>query len=590
MPDPALGVAQSALGRAWAWRAADERAGLMLAQRLEVPELVGRLLAARGIGAETAADFLEPKLRALLPDPSVLLDMAAAAARLADAARRAERVAVFADYDVDGACSGALMVLGMRALGCEVSHYVPDRLSEGYGPNAPAIAGLCEAGATLIICVDCGIAAHAALAAAQGRADVVVLDHHKAEGPPPPILAAVNPNRLDCTSGLRQLCAAGVAFLALVALHRELRRTGFFAGRAEPDLMAMLDLVALASVCDVVPLLGVNRALVAQGMRVMARRARPGIAALLDVSGARGDITAYTLGFALGPRINAGGRIAAPDLGLRLLLADDAVEARDMAEKLDAVNRRRQEVEAGVLQDALDQGAAQLAAGHGVLLVRGAGWHPGVVGIIASRLKEKFNRPSLVAGVAEGVAKGSGRSVTGLDLGAAVIYARAKALLLTGGGHAMAAGFSCTEERLPEFHAVLEERLSGATQLPAAGELLIDGALTVRGATVEMAGQIERLAPFGAGNEEPIFALPRARVVKADRVGSEGSVVRAFLEGEDGGRLKAVCFRAKDGPLAGLLLGARGVPLHLAGHLRAERWNDNVTAGFQIVDASPARD
>ncbi len=567
---------------------ADERAGMMLAQRLDVPELVGRLLAARGIGPDTAADFLDPKLRALLPDPSVLIDMAPAAARLADAARRGETVAVFADYDVDGACSGAIMVEGLRRLGCAVSHYVPDRLKEGYGPNAPAIAGLCAAGATLIVCVDCGISAHEALAAA-GNTDVVVLDHHKAEGPPPAILAAVNPNRLDCTSGLGHLCAAGVAFLAMVATHRVLRQAGFFAARPEPDLMGMLDMVALASVCDVVPLRGVNRALVAQGLRVMARRARPGIAALLDVAGAKAELSAFTLGFALGPRINAGGRIAEPDLGLRLLLAEDAVEARPMAERLDAVNRRRQEVEASVLQDALDQGAAQLAAGHGVLLVRGAGWHPGVVGIVASRLKEKFNRPSLVAGLADGLAKGSGRSVAGLDLGAAVIYARAKGLLLTGGGHAMAAGFSCAEDRVAEFHALLEERLAGATALPGASELLIDGSITVRGATVEMAGHIERLAPFGAGNEEPIFALPRVRVMKADRVGAEGSVVRAFLEGEDGGRLKAVCFRAKDGPLAALLLGARGVPLHLAGHLRAEKWNDQVTAGFQIVDAAPAQ-
>lgn len=563
----------------------------MLAQRLDVPELVGRLLAARGIGADTAADFLAPKLRALLPDPSILRDMDRAAARMAEAVRRDEPVAVFADYDVDGACSGALIVQGLRELGCgQVSHYVPDRLLEGYGPNAPAITALCDAGARLIICVDCGIAAHAALAVAQGRADVVVLDHHKAEGAAPPVLAAVNPNRLDCDSGLGHLCAAGVAFLALVATHRVLRQAGHFAGRPAPDLLAMLDMVALASVCDVVPLVGVNRALVAQGLRVLARRARPGLAALMAVSGAKGEPTAYTLGFALGPRINAGGRIAEPDLGLRLLLAADEIEATPMAERLDAVNRRRQEVEAGVLQDALDQGAAQLARGHAVLLVRGAGWHPGVVGIVASRLKEKFNRPSLVAGVADGVAKGSGRSVTGIDLGAAVLYARAKEMLLTGGGHAMAAGFSCAEERLEEFHALLDERLSAATALPAAGQLLLDGTLTVRGATVEMAGQIERLAPFGAGNEEPLFALPRARVVKADRVGSEGSVVRAFLEGEDGGRLKAVCFRAKDGPLAELLLGARGVALHLVGHLRAERWNDQVTAGFQIVDGSMARD
>ena len=588
MPE-ALDITASVTGRRWLWRETDERAGLMLSQRLDVPEILGRLLAARGIGADTAQDFLAPTLRASLPDPSSLRDMELAAARMADAVQRGESIAVFADYDVDGACSGALVTGWLTRLGARVRHYVPDRLKEGYGPNAPAIAALCDAGATLIICVDCGIAAHDALAAAQGRADVVVLDHHKAEGPPPPVVAAVNPNRLDCDSGQRGLCAAGVAFLALVALHRVLRARGAFAA-GEPDLMGALDLVALATVCDVMPLSGVNRALVTQGLRVLARRGRPGLAALMDVAGTRGEPTAHTLGFALGPRINAGGRIAEPDLGLRLLLTEDPVEARVMAEKLDAVNRRRQEVEAGVLHHALEQAEAQLSAGRSVVLVAGDGWHPGVVGIVASRIKEKFNRPACVAGVDGGVAKGSGRSITGLDLGAAVIYARAKGMLLTGGGHAMAAGFSLDASRLSEFHALLDERLAGAATLPAASDLVLDGALAVRGADVAMAEQIGRLAPFGPANEEPVFAFPRARIVKADRVGAEGSVIRAFIESADGGRLKAVCFRAKEGPLPELLLRSGGMPLHLAGHLRAERWNDTVSAGLQVIDAAPCRD
>jgi single-stranded-DNA-specific exonuclease len=588
-PDAALGVSTSVTGRRWLWRETDERHGMMLAQRLDVPELLGRLLAARGIGAETAGDFLEPRLRALLPDPSTLRDMDAAAARLAAAVRRGEHVAVYADYDVDGACAGALVTGVLTRLGARATHYVPDRLREGYGPNAPAIAALCDAGATLIVCVDCGIAAHDALAAAAGRADVVVLDHHKAEGPPPPVLAAVNPNRLDCDSGMGGLCAAGVSFLAMVALHRVLRAEGGFPGE-EPDLLEQLDIVALATVCDVMPLTGLNRALVTQGLRVLARRARPGLSALLDVAGTRGEVSAHTLGFALGPRINAGGRIAEPDLGLRLLLAADPIEARAMAEKLDAVNRRRQEVEAGVLHHAMEQAEAQLAAGHGVVLVAGEGWHPGVVGIVASRIKEKFNRPACVAGVEGGIAKGSGRSVTGLDLGAAVIYARAAGLLLTGGGHAMAAGFSCAAARLPELHALLDERLAAAAAMPRASDLVLDGALAVRGADVAMAEQIGRLAPFGPANEEPVFVLPRVRVARAERVGAERSVVRAFLEGPDGGRLKAVCFRAKEGPLAELLLGAQGRPLHLAGHLRAERWNDQVSAGWQVVDAALAGD
>ncbi|GGC51164.1 single-stranded-DNA-specific exonuclease RecJ [Siccirubricoccus deserti] len=586
VPGAALGVTRSVTGRRWIWREGDARIGMAIAQRAGLPELLGRLLAARGIGIEAVADFLEPTLRALLPDPSTLRDMDSAATRLASAVREQETVAVFGDYDVDGACSGALMVRALRQLGCSVTHYVPDRLKEGYGPNPAAIRTLCERGATLIICVDCGIAAHAALAEAEGRADVVVLDHHKAEGPVPRVAAVVNPNRLDCNSGLRHLCAAAVAFLTVVALHRALRRLGHFGRGAEPPLLELLDLVALATVCDVMPLTGVNRALVAQGLKVMARRDRAGIAALLEVGLVRDLPTAHSLGFVLGPRINAAGRIDEPDLGLRLLLCDDSIEARAMAERLDAVNRRRQEVEAEVLGAAFAAAEAQAAAGHPVLLVCGEGWHPGVVGIVAGRVKERFNRPACIAGVAGGIAKGSGRSVPGLDLGAAVIAARQAGLLETGGGHAMAAGFSFPIERREALHAFLAERLAAASGLPGAADLLIEGSVTVPAATTGLAREVERLAPFGAGNEEPVFVLPRSRVVRADRVGKEGATVRAFLEGEAGGRLKAICFRAKEGPLAEALLGER-VPLHLCGQLRAERWNDEISACLHLVDAAP---
>jgi single-stranded-DNA-specific exonuclease len=589
LPDgPALGVACSATGRRWIWRQGEARTGLGIAQRLGLPELVGRLLAARGVSIEDAPHFLEPTLRALLPDPSTLLDMDAAAARLADAVQRGETVAVFGDYDVDGACSGALMVRLLRELGCTVSHYVPDRIEEGYGPNAGAIRTLCDRGATLIVTVDCGIAAEVALAVAHNRADVVILDHHKSEGPVPRVHAAVNPNRLDCGSGLRHLCAAGVAFLAGVALLRELRRRGAFATRDAPDLRDYLDLVALATVCDVMPLTGVNRALVAQGLKVMARRERAGIAALLDVAQARDAPSAHTLGFLLGPRINASGRIAEADLGLRLLVEDDPVEARAMAETLDAVNKRRQEVEGEVLSAAFEAAQLQADRGHPVILVAGEGWHPGVVGIVAGRIKEKFNRPACVAGLAAGLAKGSGRSVPGVDLGSAIIAARQMGLLETGGGHAMAAGFSFLAGRGPELHAFLDDRLSHAALLPSAADLAVEGSLGVQGATVSLAQEVARLAPFGPGNEEPVFVLSRARVVRADRVGKEGNTIRAFLEGEGGGpRLKAICFRAKEGPLAQALLG--GGFLHLAGHLRAEAWNDSVSACLQVVDAAPVR-
>ncbi|WP_368413987.1 single-stranded-DNA-specific exonuclease RecJ [Falsiroseomonas sp.] len=583
---PVLGVERSATGRRWIWRQGEARTGLGIAQRLGLPELVGRLLAARGVGLDDAPAFLEPTLRALMPDPSTLRDMDVAAARLADAVQRGESVAVFGDYDVDGACSGALMVRLLRELGCAVVHYVPDRLNEGYGPNPAAISALCDRGATLIVTVDCGIAAEAALAVAHNRADVVILDHHKAEGPVPRVCAAVNPNRLDCASGLKTLCAAGVAFLAAVATLRELRRRGHFASTTEPDLRGYLDLVALATVCDVMPLTGLNRALVTQGLKVMARRDRAGIAALLEVAQAKDAPSAHTLGFLLGPRINASGRIHESDLGLRLLVEDDPVEARVMAETLDAVNKRRQEVEADVLTAAFEAAQTQADHGHPVILVSGEGWHPGVVGIVAGRIKEKFNRPACVAGLAAGLAKGSGRSVPGVDLGAAIIAARQAGLLETGGGHAMAAGFSFLAGRGAELHAFLDERLSHAATLPSAADLPVEGSLAVPAATVAMAQEVSRLAPFGAGNDEPVFALGRARVVRADRVGKEGNTVRAFLEGEGGGgRLKAICFRAKDGPLAHALLG--GGHLHLAGHLRAESWNDNVSVSLHVVDAAP---
>ncbi len=509
-----------------------------------------------------------------------------AAARLADAVMRAETVGVFGDYDVDGACSGAVMASFLRGLGCTVHVHVPDRMTEGYGPNAPALRGLVGRGANLIVCVDCGTAAPDALAAVQGAADVIVLDHHKSEGTPPPVLATVNPNRLDDSSGLGMLCAAAVAFLAAVATTRELRRRGAFAGRPAPDLMGLLDLVALATICDVMPLIGVNRALVCQGLKVMGRRERPGIAALLSVTQAKERLTAMTCGFGLGPRINAAGRISESDLGLRLLLCQDPDEAAALAARLDAVNRQRQEVEAGILDAAFQAAAAQVAAGHAALLVSGETWHPGVVGIVAGRIKERFNRPACVAGIADGIARGSGRSVPGIDLGTAIIAARQAGILATGGGHAMAAGFSLECGQLDAFHALLNERLAHAARLPSAADLAVEGTLAVPGATIDLAGHIGRLAPFGAGNEEPIFVLRHARVARADRVGREGTTIRAYVEGEGGGpRIKAMLFRARDGALPDALL-ARERMLHLAGHLRAEEWNGTISVGFTVTDAA----
>jgi single-stranded-DNA-specific exonuclease len=586
-----LGVTKSLSGRRWLWRTGEERVAAGIAQRLALPEIVSRLLAARGIDIDGAADFLEPTLRVLLPDPSMMADMDIAADRLADAIRREETVAVFGDYDVDGACSAALMVGFLRALGCSVHHHVPDRIKEGYGPNAPALAELVARGASLIVCVDCGTAAAIPLSAVAGLAEVIVLDHHKAEGSPPSILATVNPNRLDDGSGLNHLCAAGVSFLTAIATVRALRRLGFFARHPEPDLLGLLDLVALATVCDVMPLTGVNRAFVCQGLKVMARRSRAGIAALLEVTQARGKLTASTCGYALGPRINAGGRISDADLGLRLLLAEDRLEALALAEKLELVNRMRQDVEAGIMEAAMLAAETQVAAGRAAVLVTGQGWHSGVLGIVAGRIKERFNRPACVAGFSDGVGKGSGRSVPGVDLGGAVIAARQAGLLVTGGGHAMAAGFSVQADRLDAFHMFLDARLAAASALPSAADLVVEGTLAVSGATTEVARHLERLAPFGAGNEEPVLVLHRSRVLRADRVGREANAIRAFVEGEsgDGPRLKAMLFRGREGALAdALLTRAEGVPLHLAGHLRAEEWNGAISLCFVVLDAAVA--
>ncbi len=589
MSDHALGVTESLTGRSWVWRPGDvERLGQGIAQQLGIPELVGRLLAGRGVSLEQAADFLDPTLRAMLPDPSGLVDMDVAAARLAEAVLAGECVGVFGDYDVDGACSSALMVTVLRQLGCRVLYHVPDRLLEGYGPNSTALRGLVDRGAKLLVCVDCGTAAHQAFAPLHNLADVLVFDHHKAEGAPAPIRATVNPNRLDCPSGLTTICATAVAFLACIALLRTLRRHGFFASRAEPDLRDFLDLVALATICDVMPLTGLNRALVTQGLRVMAKRSRPGIAALLEVANLTEAPTAMHCGFALGPRINASGRIAESDMGVRLLLADDAETAATLARSLDEVNRQRQAVEAAIMTEAMAQAEEQVAAGHPVILLAAGGWHPGVVGIVAGRVKERFNRPALVAGIVEGMAKGSGRSVPGVDLGGAVIAARQMGLLATGGGHAMAAGFSLPATAVPELHVFLNERLAAAAELPGMAALTVEGVLAVAGADAALAQMVARLGPFGTGNAEPLFVLPRARVVKSDRIGKDGTTIRVMLEGEGGGRLKALLFRAKDGPLAEALGRVGGAPLHLAGHLRAESWQGRISAGFFIADAAPA--
>ncbi len=583
-----LGIEQSLTGRRWQVAPADERLALTICQRLGLPDVVGRVLAARRVGLDEAPSFLNPTLRELLPDPFHLRDMDAAVDRLANAIERGETIGVFGDYDVDGATASALLLRYFKAVGAPVLVHIPDRMAEGYGPNLPALLRLKAAGAGVVLTVDCGITAFEALqGAAAAGVDVIVVDHHEAEAALPQAVAVVNPNRLDETSPHGQLAAVGVAFLLAVALHRRLRDTGWFNGRQTPDLMQWLDIVALGTVCDVVPLVGVNRALVTQGLKVLARRSNPGIAALADLSGVRERLEAFHLGYVLGPRVNAGGRVGQADLGVRLLTTEDPVEALRLAQLLEGYNKDRQEIEAAVLLAAIEQVERGDDDGLPLVVAAGEGWHPGVIGIIAGRLKERYNRPACVIALDGGEGKGSGRSVPGLDLGSAIIAARQAGLLIKGGGHAMAAGFTVARDRLDELRRFIGDRLAAQLAGPLRPVLELDCALDPGGATIELVETLRQLGPFGSGNSEPRFAIMGARVV-APRVVGMGHVSCA-LTGRGGGRLKAIAFRSADSDLGHALLANDGTPMHLAGTLRIDSWQGNTNVQMFIEDAAPAR-
>jgi single-stranded-DNA-specific exonuclease len=586
--DAYLGVERSLLGRTWRLRLRDERLGIALAQHLGECDLIGRVLAGRGVGLDDGARYLNPTLREALPDPSTLADMDRTAERVAHAVRRGEAIAVFGDYDVDGATSAALLLRYFRALGLDPQLYVPDRITEGYGPNAPALLGLRAAGASLVLTVDCGTMAHTPLAAAaEAGLDVIVLDHHL-PGPDLPVTAGlVNPNRLDDTSGCGMLAAVGTAFLLCVAVNRALRCGGWFGpGRPEPDLLPLHDLVALGTVCDVVPLTGLNRALVAQGLKVAARRRNPGLAALADVTRLEAAPSAYHLGFMLGPRVNAGGRVGRADLGARLLSTDDPAEAAALAAALDTLNAERRTIEALVQEQAAVAAAREAEAGAPVIVVAGQGWHPGVIGIVASRLVERHGRPAVVIGLDGARGKGSGRSVPGCDLGAAVLAARQAGLIEAGGGHAMAAGLTVAAERVAELRAFLADRLAASAAAAPVKTTLLDGAVTPRGATVELAERIARAGPFGAGNPAPRFVMPAVRIVQPAPVGN--GHVRCILAGE-GGSVRAIAFRARENGLgAALLNGGAERTLHVAGCLEADIWRGETRVSFRIEDAAPA--
>ncbi|MCV6584369.1 MAG: single-stranded-DNA-specific exonuclease RecJ [Marinibacterium sp.] len=576
-----LGVDPSLSGRRWIGPSTEiDRAAEAMSQQTGLPGPLTRILARRGVEPAEAESFLAPKLRDLMPDPRGLKDMEPAAARFLSAVQRREKIAIFADYDVDGGASAAQLIIWLREMGQQATLYIPDRIDEGYGPNAPAMADLAR-DHDLIICVDCGTLSHDALAAAKG-ADVVVLDHHLGGETLPPALAVVNPNRQDESGELAYLCAAAVVFLMLVEAGRQLRA----AGKAGPDLMALLDLVALATVADVAPLIGFNRALVRQGLSVMARRDRPGLVALADVARMDTAPNSYHLGFLLGPRVNAGGRIGQADLGARLLATDRMGEAEALAQRLDQLNTERREIEAAVRADALVQ-AEERGLDAPLVWAAGDGWHPGVVGIVASRLKETANRPSIVIGFDGDIGKGSGRSVSGIDLGAQIQQLAREGLLIKGGGHKMAAGLTVARDQLEPAMTRLSEMMArqGAGAL-GPGDLKLDGLVMPRAATVDLIEQIEQAGPFGAGAPAPRFALPDMAVRFARKVGE--THLKLSLDDGAGGGIDAICFGAFDGPLGPALSNHGGARFHVAGRLEINTWQGRQSVQLRLEDAARA--
>jgi single-stranded-DNA-specific exonuclease len=589
-------VSRSVTDRAWVDRIDDSSRAVALAmvQQHGLPDVVARILAGRDVPIDALPGYLDPRLRDLMPDPFVMTAMEPAALKIVGAIERDEIIAIFGDYDVDGATSVALLAGFLDRAGARRLIHIPDRLTEGYGPNVEAVATLVAAGAQLLVTVDCGTTGHEPIReAARLGVPTVVLDHHQAPEQLPEAYAIVNPNRLDDLSGLGHLCAAGVVFMTLVAVNRILRARGFWEKRGgEPDLMAMLDLVALGTVADVVPLVGLNRAFVRQGIAVMRRRDRLGLRALADSARLDGPIAPYHLGFLFGPRINAGGRIGDAALGARLLLTGDENEAAKIATELERLNRERQEIEVRMVEEAeaealLSVGLDENAAG--IIVVASSNWHPGIVGLVASRLKDRFQRPVFALALDQnGFATGSGRSVQGIDLGRAVREAVEQKVLIKGGGHAMAAGLTIIADKIPELRAFFETRLGAdASRLRAEQSLVIDAAIMAGGATLSLLTEIDRAGPYGSGHPEPLFAFGAHRVVDAMEVGTNH--VRAKLKAGDGKTLEAIAFRAANKPIGIALMKNRGGVLHLAGSLAINRYRGGETVQLRIMDvATPA--
>jgi single-stranded-DNA-specific exonuclease len=577
-------ITTSILGQPWRWRG-----GIAPGSGLDGrgdDEMLHHLFRARGAAPADFARLKIPTLRDWLPDPSIFRDMDAAATRLADAVAANEAIVIFGDYDVDGATSAAVLIRYLRMVGGTVGHYIPDRLLEGYGPSADALVALKTAGADLVVTVDCGTQGFEALAAARAAGlDVIVVDHHKAATALPVALALVNPNRLDEApeaAAHGHLAAVGVAFLLAVALNRTLRQRGAFATRPEPKLTELLDLVALGTVADVVPLTGLNRAFVTQGLKVMRTRRNVGLTALIDAAGLSKPPGARDLGFALGPRVNAGGRVGQSDLGVRLLTSDDPAEAMALAAELDRLNIDRRGIEAAVTDEAL--AIADPTSNMAVALVAGAGWHPGVIGIVASRLKDRLHRPTIVIAIGDdGLGKGSGRSLPGVDLGAAVLAAKDAGLLIAGGGHAMAAGLTVAADGIDALAAFLNDRLAGAVDVAATARALdCDAAIAPRGVSLQLAETLEVAGPYGQGWSQPRIASGPWTAVDSRIVGEHH--LKLVLSGADGARCKAIAFRHADTALGAAMLGARGRSFYVAGRIKRDDWKGEASAEIEIDD------
>lgn len=586
-----LGVGKSLTGKSWRARPHSKRTAEAISQQADLPELLGRVLAGRSVEPEAVQSFLAPSLRELMPDPSTLQDMDLAADRLAQAISTGEKIAIIGDYDVDGTTSSTLLLNYLASVGQTADVHIPNRLTEGYGPSREAISALREKGAELLVTVDCGIRAHDPLEhAAELGLEVVIVDHHQADEELPKAAAVINPNRLDDLSGQGHLAAVGVTFLLVAAISRSLRAAGWYEeqGLKAPDLMSWLDLVALGTVCDVVPLTGLNRAYVTQGLKVMSQRRNIGIACLADAARLSRRPDTYALGFLLGPRINAAGRLGQSEVAIRLLRAAEAADAKEAAQALELLNRRRQEIELQLIDEAVSQAEKSLGEQTSlpIIIVAGDNWHPGVLGLVASRLKERFSRPALAIGFdANGTGTGSGRSIQGVDLGSAVTGAADAGILEKGGGHAMAAGLTVKKDNLGALRAFMEDALSAtASKAISDAALEVDGALTAGGATLELIDLLEKAGPYGAGNPQPVFAFPAHRIAYADIAGTDH--VRCQLVAGDGQRLKAIAFRSIGTELGETLLSERQMPLHIAGRLAANDWGGSRSPQLLIDDVA----